>query len=171
MAACRDAAPAAELAKLPRPLFGYVGTIGPWFDFEAVRTLAAAFPEGSVVLIGPTDVTLPRLPRNVHWLGQRAHAALPELLKGFDAGLVPFVPSALTNAVNPVKVHEYLAAGLVVLGTEFDELKRFSAPVYSAPASEWAQLFRTSLAGPRPPALPGERWEAHAQRLWELLTA
>ena len=62
-----------------------------------------------------TDVSvLERLP-NVHLLGSRPYGALPEVLRGADAALVPYAINDLTRSVFPMKVYEYLAAGLPVV--------------------------------------------------------
>lgn len=172
--ACSVAEPAPELACLPRPVLGYVGTIASWFDFEAVARLARAFSHGTVVLIGPAEVRLPTLPDNVRWLGPRPHSSLPSLLRAFDLGLIPFRLTALTDAINPVKVYEYLAAGLPVLGTSFAELSPFGSLVRAEPSARWAVaaldlLAATASRERRVAAARRERWEDRAQRLWQVL--
>lgn len=44
----------------------------------------------------------------VHFTGPRSHDAIPELLCAFDVGLVP----AINPYASPLKLHEYMAAGL-----------------------------------------------------------
>lgn len=122
---CLVAPPAAAIAELPGPRLGYVGSISAWFDFAVVRQLAAAFPQGSIILVGPVDVAPPPLPPNVHFLGPRRHCQLPGILKAFDLGLVPFRVLPSIDAVNPVKVYEYFAAGLPVLSSAFREIRPF----------------------------------------------
>ena len=45
-------------------------------------------------------------------------------------GLIPFAVSSLTVAVNPVKLYEYLAAGLPVAATPLPELAQFGDVCY-----------------------------------------
>jgi glycosyltransferase involved in cell wall biosynthesis len=115
-----------ELVRLPGPRLGYVGMISHWFDFEVVRALAGAFPQGSVILVGPVDCSVPALPRNVTFTGMVPHHELPPLLRSFDLGLIPFRRCRDIDAVNPVKLYEYLAAGLPVLSARFAEIAHFS---------------------------------------------
>lgn len=170
IAACERAVPAAELASHGRPIFGYVGVISRWFDFEAVRRLATAFPQGTVALVGPVEVPTPPLPANVVFLGRRAHPELPSLLAAFDVGLVPFLRSPAIDAVNPVKVYEYWAAGLPVLGTPFDELERLRPHVITAPPDEWPAAAGGILTPPRAPTARSTVRAHAAANTWELRT-
>ncbi|MFQ5424224.1 MAG: glycosyltransferase [Phycisphaerae bacterium] len=123
-----------DLAGLPKPILGFWGLIHDWVDFELLATLARARPAWSIVLIGAVAVdrgTLSRLP-NVHCLGRRAYADLPAYAHGFDVGLIPFRLNDLTRAVNPIKLREYLAAGLPVVSTALPEVRRYADWVHVA---------------------------------------
>ncbi len=121
-----DAAAHPRLARLPGPRLGYVGMISHWFDFDAVRALASAFAQGSVILVGPVDCAVPALPPNVTFTGMVPHHELAPLLRSFDLGLIPFRRCRDIDAVNPVKLYEYLAAGLPVLSARFSEIAHFA---------------------------------------------
>jgi glycosyltransferase involved in cell wall biosynthesis len=121
----RTAAPDPGLARFPGPRIGYVGMISHWFDFDAVRAIARAVPGGTVLLVGPTDVRPPDLPGNVVFTGPVPHARLASVLAAFDVGLIPFVRSVAIDAVNPVKLYEYLGAGLPVLASDFEEVCQY----------------------------------------------
>jgi glycosyltransferase involved in cell wall biosynthesis len=54
---------------------------------------------------------------NVHLLGRLPYTRLPAVLKGCDVGLVPFVVGEYTRHIDPVKLREYLSAGLPVVAT------------------------------------------------------
>jgi glycosyltransferase involved in cell wall biosynthesis len=141
------ASPNPVLAALPRPRFGYVGMISHWFDFDAVAELARAFPHGSVVLVGPVACHPPRLPSNVTFIGPVPHLELASYLIGFDAGLVPFKRSAAIDAVNPVKLYEYLAAGLPVLSSHFEEMEQYREFVsFYTNSADCAAAARAALA-------------------------
>ena len=144
--ACARAEADLSVSALPAPRFGYVGTIERWIDFEILRLLAHTFPEGSVVLIGPVSCARPPLPANVHFLGAKPHEALPPILRALDAGLVPFRRSRLTDAVNPVKVYEYLSAGLPVLSSDFAGIHEFGSTVsVCRTPDEWVGAARRAL--------------------------
>ncbi len=59
---------------------------------------------------------------NIHLLGTRPYAQLPAVLRAADAGLIPYARNALTESVFPMKVYEYLAAGLPVVATPLPAL-------------------------------------------------
>jgi glycosyltransferase involved in cell wall biosynthesis len=129
-----SAAPAVLPGDPTAPAFGYVGSLHSWFDLELVERLAAAMPEARVVLVGPappaTAAALERMTvsrRNLFWLGARPYADVPGLVRAFRVGLIPFKRTPLTEAVNPVKLYEYAAAGVPTVTTRFsDEVTSWS---------------------------------------------
>jgi glycosyltransferase involved in cell wall biosynthesis len=107
----------------PGPVFGYTGTIhGDRFDVGLVAGLAAAFPEGSVVLVGPDHLTPAEKTKlaahpNVHTPGPVPYPRIPEVMAQFDVCIVPHVETGFTNSLNPLKLWEYLACGKPVVST------------------------------------------------------
>jgi glycosyltransferase involved in cell wall biosynthesis len=85
-------------------------------------------------MIGP-EMT-PRGPcaglSNVHWLGGRDHGLLPQYLRHFDVGLIPFKRVALTYNANPIKLYEYLAAGVPVVSTPLPAVQPMDGSVWVA---------------------------------------
>jgi glycosyltransferase involved in cell wall biosynthesis len=144
----RDVPPDPAIARLPGPRVGYVGMISHWFDFAAVRAIAERLPGGSVVLVGPRDVEPPPLPPNVHLTGPVPHQHLARTLAAFDIGLIPFVRSAEIDAVNPVKLYEYLAAGLRVLASDFEEIRQYRPMVSTYADPGEAARSAEGLVGP-----------------------
>jgi glycosyltransferase involved in cell wall biosynthesis len=135
--ACRTATVVPEeIARLPRPVVGFFGLIADWVDLALVRRLALARPQWSFVLIGKcdTDVSALRGLENVHLLGRREYEELPAYCKGMDAAILPFVVNTLTLAANPLKLREYLAAGLPVVATDIPEARRLE---------EWVRIGRS----------------------------
>lgn len=109
-------------------VLGYVGTIAAWFDWLALQRLAEALPAAQIHLYGPLECSLPVvLPRNVQLLGPVPHAQVFALMRGWHAGLIPFVRNTLTESVDPVKYYEYRACGLPVLTTLFGEMPHHAA--------------------------------------------
>ena len=136
-----------EVRELPRPILGYYGAIAEWFDVEMVAEAARARPSWSFVLIGSTvgaDVRSLRALPNVHLLGERPYASLPGFLHAFDVALIPFRRTALTEATNPVKLYEYLAAGTPIVAVELPELTPFRGLFY--PMASGADLVAAAEA-------------------------
>jgi glycosyltransferase involved in cell wall biosynthesis len=128
----------ADLAGLPRPLIGYFGSISERIDTGLVAALAAAFPDASVVLVGPVHLAPGDLPRaaNIHHLGLKPHAALPAYARRFDVGTIPFRITPATLKLNPVKTLEYLAAGVPVVSTAIPDVERFFGDVVRVARTE-----------------------------------
>ncbi|MBU9496647.1 glycosyl transferase [Burkholderia multivorans] len=106
----------------PRVL-GYLGTMGPWFDWQWLIALAESRPSDIVRLIGPLfqRPQLP-LPENVQILPPLKHAEALMAMAEFDVGLIPFLRNQLTSGVDPIKYYEYRALGLPVISTAFGEM-------------------------------------------------
>ncbi len=116
-----------DLARIPAPRLGFLGGVQYWIDFELLEAVARAYPEASLVLIGPVG-RLARLERlrelpNVHVLGRREYPELPGYLKGFDVCLSPFLLDSLGSHVSPLKVFEYLAAGRSVVSVDMPSVR------------------------------------------------
>jgi glycosyltransferase involved in cell wall biosynthesis len=116
-----------ELRQLPRPILGFYGLVAEWVDLATLKRVAEAYPHGSLVIVGEHNnadrnliVQLHNMP-NVHLLGRKPYAALPGYCKAFDVALLPFIKNALTENANPLKLREYLAAGLPVVATDIPE--------------------------------------------------
>jgi glycosyltransferase involved in cell wall biosynthesis len=124
----------ADLRDRPRPVIGFIGLLADWVDLDLVRALATARPSWSFVLVGKeaTGVGVLRGLPNVHLLGQKPYALLPAYCRGFDVGIIPFRTSDLTLRANPLKLREYLAAGLPVVSTPLPEVARYRSFVHLA---------------------------------------
>ena len=106
-----------------KKVFGYVGTIAPWFDWDWVCALAEARPDDEIRLIGPVfDQPDRRLPGNISLLPACDHAVALKAMTQFHVGLIPFKKNALTASVDPIKYYEYRALGLPVISTDFGEM-------------------------------------------------
>lgn len=117
----------ADVASLSGPVIGFYGTIQDWVDLDLVAYLARSRPTWNLVLIGPVmvDTTAVAGLANVHLLGRREHRDLAAYCKGFDVGLIPYRVIDRMPFVNPIKLREYLSAGLPVVSTSIAEVRRY----------------------------------------------
>ncbi len=84
----------AALERLPHPRVVFTGAVvATKLDLPLLAELARSRPDWSFALVGPVGVGDPRTDlsaldgvANVHLLGQRTYAQLPEVLRGADAG-------------------------------------------------------------------------------------
>jgi glycosyltransferase involved in cell wall biosynthesis len=126
MARSPETAVPPEIAQLPKPVIGYIGMFYPnLIDVDCVE-YSARKSGYSFVFIGKKlgRFSLSRLERldNVHFLGFKEPTELAGYLKGMDVCIMPRVKSELLEAVFPLKLFEYLAAGKPVVATKTDEL-------------------------------------------------
>lgn len=158
-----------------RPRAVFIGKIAGWVDLGLVEQLAEALPDWEVVMIGPLETAqaLPQRP-NLRWEGPVPPDELASHLRQGDVGLVPFVINPLTESVLPLKVYEYLAAGLAVVATPLPELRRLSPWVACAEAGDaFVEAVRQadSAGEDRRRWAQAQSWEARARQLEEWLCA
>ncbi|PVE53575.1 UDP-galactopyranose mutase [Arthrobacter sp. TPD3018] len=122
-----DVAPPGDQAVLPRPRLGFAGVVDERMDVDLLAAVADAHPEWSLVVIGPVvkidEADLPRR-ANIHYLGSRSYAELPDYMAGWDVALMPFAINAATRFISPTKTPEYLAAGCPVVSTPIVDVVR-----------------------------------------------
>jgi glycosyltransferase involved in cell wall biosynthesis len=117
----------AEIADIPHPHLGYFGAIEPWLiDQQLVRYVSARRPGWHWVLVGlrasPLEV---ESLENVHYLGSKPYATMPQFAAGFDVCVLPWVTdNEFVNYGSPIKVREYLATGKPVVITPIYEYER-----------------------------------------------
>jgi teichuronic acid biosynthesis glycosyltransferase TuaH len=174
----RFASPApapAWLDALPRPRAVYVGTVEERCDIGLLTDLAAGH-DICVVVVGPVRDTAVRetlRKAGVHVAGRLAPELLPAVLGGCDVGLVPHLVSALTASMDPMKVYEYLAAGIPVVSTPVVDEKRFVVGVRVVRRDEFVAAVHDAVRD-RPPAdalravVSGRTWDDVADRLLSL---
>lgn len=173
-AAQEDTLIATDIASLPKPVLGFHGLIADWVDLRLIAELARLQPTWSIVLIGKADTDMSPIKglHNVHLMGHRVYADLPNYLKGFDVAILPFVNNELTRNANPLKLREYLSAGLPVIAVPIPEVKRFENEVYLADsASEYVkhvqELIDRDEVGPsrsRSDKMASESWQSKAEQ-------
>ncbi len=131
-----------------RRYIGYVGTIGKWFDWPLVRSIALTLPEVTIRLVGPEFVRRPdNLPTNIEFLGERPHAEIAKIISEFVVGLIPFQLNDLTACVDPIKFYEYRSLSIPIWTTEFGEMRSrngIKGVMHISPRTNWRQLWRRS---------------------------
>jgi glycosyltransferase involved in cell wall biosynthesis len=117
------------LRALKRPIVGYVGSLRKEMDRALLAEVSRLAPELTFVLAGPVLADVSGLTRrpNVIFLGPLTHAETVHHMAWFDAGIIPYALNAYTADIMPVKLLEYLAAGLPVVATGLPEVRRFAA--------------------------------------------
>lgn len=109
-----------------REIIVYMGNICHRIDYELLNKLADAFPERILLMVGPFANTqykksgLSRR-RNVYFTGSKKLEELPAYLQYSQCAIIPFLCNQLTRSIYPLKINEYLSAGIPVVTTAFSE--------------------------------------------------
>jgi glycosyltransferase involved in cell wall biosynthesis len=173
-AALRDGPVDPALAALPRPRIVFIGAVvSTKLDMELLVGLARARRDWSFALVGPvgpgdprTDVSMLAAEPNLHLLGRRAYEQLPSVLRGADAGLIPYARNELTNSIFPMKVYEYLAAGLAVVATPLPSLSELAEIDTASDPEGIVELLEEVLAHDSPQRR-AERSRGAASHSWD----
>ncbi|MBX6752318.1 MAG: methyltransferase, partial [Micromonosporaceae bacterium] len=108
------------------PVIGYFGHLTEkWFDWPLLIAAAERYPTYRFELAGhqyPKDLSLPG---NVELLGLVGHAELAERSRRWSVALIPFKNGPLADAVDPIKIYEYLHLRLPVLATWFPQCRDY----------------------------------------------
>lgn len=171
----------ADLAAVPRPIFGFFGLLHHWVDQALIAEVARLRPLYSFVLIGDCKVDVSELESldNVFLLGRRAYEDLPSYCAAFDAGMLLFARNLMTRNVNPVKMYEYLAAGLPIVSTPLPEAQRYEGPITIADTPQrFAEACDHVLAGYDPrdrkttsQSVRDEAWLSKVEHLSDIVMA
>jgi glycosyltransferase involved in cell wall biosynthesis len=151
--------PPPDLPELKRAVIGYIGAVASWCDLALLDQLALAFPDCSLLIVGPlyNVRNIPNRP-NIHWLGYKPYEQLLDYARYFDVGLIPFKQSEMTKAVNPIKMWEYMAMGIPVVTTALPEAQAYGDLIYFSANQE-------NFIGNVRRALKNENWQRCENRM------
>jgi GT2 family glycosyltransferase/SAM-dependent methyltransferase/glycosyltransferase involved in cell wall biosynthesis len=127
------------LTDAAHPIIGYYGAIADWFDVELMIYIATERPNYTFILLGgvfDVDVLALQSLSNVRLLGQQPYELMPQYLYHFDVCIIPFKISPVTEAVDPVKIYEYLCGGKPVVSVDLPELHSYRELLYIAQNKE-----------------------------------
>lgn len=168
-----------DISGIRRPIAGFFGLIEDWIDLDLVRYTARYLPEVSFVFVGSVVQDIGDLEgyQNVHFLGPKPYDALPDYLRAFDVGLLPYKLNEQVINSNPKKLREYLAGGKPVVSVRVREVERYGDLVYVADGrEEFLDAVKRALessspdaAAERAAAVENESWTAKVERISEIV--
>ncbi|MBI9038600.1 MAG: glycosyltransferase [Bacteroidales bacterium] len=114
---------------------GYIGSIDYRFDSELVKYLIQNSPDIKFLIVGRNEnqEAINMLSRfsNVEIHPSQVPEKLPEFAAKMDIGIIPFRRLEVIRNMYPMKINEYLSAGLPVIMTKFANLPEFDDIVFS----------------------------------------
>nr|WP_066254717.1 glycosyltransferase [Neobacillus drentensis] len=113
-------------------VLGFIGGIKPKLDFDLIKEVAQKKREWLFLLVGPDGTNdHPKFKNlltesNVLWTGSVAPSDVPKYMNLIDIGIMPYSSSEYNQAVFPLKLFEFLAAGKSVLGMNLPSTKKYA---------------------------------------------
>ncbi len=134
---------------------GYVGSIDFRIDVSLMKHSIEHFKFHEFQFIGrvvdaKVQEELEMYP-NVAFLGAKSPSELVKAMKYIDLGLIPFEKNDFTKGIYPLKINEYLAAGIPVVSTDFADLTDFTESTSITKTNEgFIEAIRQELSSDNP---------------------
>jgi glycosyltransferase involved in cell wall biosynthesis len=163
---------AAEV-RLSRPSVGVIGRLNSRIDMSLLEAAAERYP---LLLVGPADPGFvdDRFRRllaspSVQWVGPRPHAELRSYYRCIDVGLVPYADTAFNRGSFPLKLLEYLAAGLAVVSTDLPATRWLNTPLIhtATDRADFVGAMDRAVAERDDPLIVSRRREYARSNSWE----
>ncbi len=121
-----------DIRHITKPIILYTGHVDWRVDIDLLKTIALGHSDKILLLVGPVSLdqgtvdSLKAIP-NIVFTGSKKLELLPAYLQHSKCAIIPFKCNTLTKSIYPLKINEYLAAGLPVVSTSFSEdIRQFS---------------------------------------------
>lgn len=117
-------------SEFEKPVLGYVGTFRDWINYSLIEKLLESL-KFKLMIIGYIDRSSREYfdkiknNENVIHIDYVEISEIPNYMKKFSAGLIPFKINNFTKSVYPNKFFEYISAGIPVVTTALPELEQF----------------------------------------------
>lgn len=157
-AAERGAPDPADLAGIPHPRIGWVGSVHPQIDYGLIATLAKRRSDWNFVFVGnKVPYTEPRSEQeylecrqlgNVHFLGYKHRNDVPPYVLNMDVNAMCYRMSDTSwiKVAYPLKLHEYLASGRPVVSADLQMLRVHSDVIrFATGPEEWEDAIDEAL--------------------------
>jgi glycosyltransferase involved in cell wall biosynthesis len=117
-----------------------IGFISSFGEFSGLIRLVKAFellnlPDLALLVVGDGPLAIPAQKivqtNNIHdvfFTGKVPFSDIRSYYKAMDIGVLPFDITPFTSAACPIKLFEYLAAGLPIISTDLEEVRRMNFP-------------------------------------------
>ena len=173
----------ADLAAIPRPRIGWVGSLHPQVDYGLIARLARRRTDWHFVFVGNkvpyTEIDseqhyqeCARLP-NVHFLGYRHRSEVPAYVVNMDANMICYRmdENRWHSVAYPLKLHEYLASGRPVVSVPIAALRGHENVMHFATTDdEWESAIHQAVTHGGV-ATPAERMAISRDHSWDARAA
>lgn len=166
----------ADLASIQGPIVGFGGKITHLFDYNLFNYVANEHRDKSFVILGQildknVFNNIAKQP-NIHYLGDKHYKQYSSYVTNFDVGIIPYVTDKLEHGADSIKVYEYIAAGLSVVGTLGAGMGDMKQYIHLAQDRyQFAKLIHTALGQQSKAELPEfYTWKYKTNEIIELIS-
>jgi len=111
---------------------GFWGGLSAWLDQDLITRAAEQHPDWTFELIGKPEVPLTLFAPNIHLRGPIPYAELPSVTAHWRGAWLPYRLTPATRGMSPLKLREYLAAGLPTASTDLPEARALGVDIIEA---------------------------------------
>ena len=105
---------------------GYFGHLtSSWFDWDALIEIANIRPNYHFEIIGHSAPDDLQLPSNIDLMGPKNHPQINEIAAEWKVAIIPFKPGLLADAVDPIKIYEYMALNLPTVSFRMPQIDSY----------------------------------------------
>ncbi len=162
----------------PKFKMAYVGTISSWFDWKTVLCVLDENRNAEIHLFGPIENTCVPDNEAIVYHGVTEHTGLYDAIKDMDCLIMPFIINKIIEAVDPVKLYEYINFNKNIIACRYKEIERFHEFVhfYNTPSDFSGTVKRLQINNAvkynneqRMDFLRNNSWDNRAMQIMEAL--
>lgn len=170
---------APDIARIPKPVLGFVGWMDYVMDLELIQAVAERRPDWHWAFVGTKNNLINITAPNLHFLGPKPYGELPSYLRHFDVCILPYSQhNEFTQYGSAIKVKEYLATGKpVVISPLYEYLNVPGIRIYRTVDDFIAQV-EDALSHDTPlqrqlrqDAVRNQTWETRARQVGRLISS
>ena len=112
--------------EISQVIIGYFGHLSPsWFDWSALAEIAKRKKNYQFQIVGYKPEIKEQLPPNIELLGPKTPKEINKIASQWKVGIIPFKMGKLADAVDPIKIYEYLALELPVVSFRMPQIDNY----------------------------------------------
>lgn len=109
---------------------GYFGHLTPsWFDWDSLIEIAKNRPKFQFEIIGHSAPDDLQLPSNIDLMGPKTHPEINVIAAEWSVAIIPFKTGLLSDAVDPIKIYEYMALDLPTVSFRMPQIDDYPATI------------------------------------------
>jgi len=105
---------------------GYFGHLtASWFDWDSLIEIAKQRPDYLFEIIGHSAPDDLKLPSNIDLMGPKTHPEINKIAAEWKVAIIPFKTGLLADAVDPIKIYEYMALDLPTVSFRMPQIDKY----------------------------------------------